>query len=658
MKKVFLLVAVLLVVLIFQLADGASLSQNQKKNQEQMGADSKSQLVGDLLYVHSTNGRDGDSGADPRHPLATLVRAIALADAGDTIILNPGGSETVTSTITISDSNIRIICPAKNPYNGYTITGSGIIDLMTISGADVEIEGLTFEQTGATANQSCIITTATADRLKIKGCAFDASAITTTFTGSGVEITDTVQDFEITDCIFRDHLAGILWAVAIDTDQIGSTIKDCTFWVGQATAFGISANATGNGSITGVFIDGCQFLEADGDGSAATDAWDGTDGENAASGPISFAATTDQFLIVNCTAYTALSTDFNLIQGITSGAAGSIVNSFTGSGSALETKVDVIDGYHDVPTADAVTNAQMRDVIGIKTDTGFQVVADNLSIVRYSKGITDMLNGDVGVVAWAAGAAPANGVSIAEGLRYASEAVDALQVINLANAATIEGYVDTLEGSGLDNAATILTAVELGDTNQLANSATIEGYVDTLEGSGLDNAATILTAVELGDTNQLANSATILAANTVFECSFEADVDEDQGVYTGFVDLFTLTAPAGGLTDLVIYIDINKASTGWDTVSTIGDVLDMMVVIKIDGTNYRGVGFDATQVVGTGAGTQAVATAGIRFDIGALSAAAVLQVQIKMDTERGDSEQPCRIICKGGLPTIVPVAIP
>jgi len=36
---------------------------------------------------------------------------------------------------------------------------------------------------------------------------------------------------------------------------------------------------------------------------------------------------------------------------------------------ATESKQDVIDGYHDVPVEDVATDAQMRDVVGKKTDT-------------------------------------------------------------------------------------------------------------------------------------------------------------------------------------------------------------------------------------------------------------------------------------------------
>ncbi len=55
--------------------------------------------------------------------------------------------------------------------------------------------------------------------------------------------------------------------------------------------------------------------------------------------------------------------------------------------AAVKTVVDTIDGYHDVPTADATTDAVIRDVIGRKTDTANVTVGTGSSLMRYVKGI-------------------------------------------------------------------------------------------------------------------------------------------------------------------------------------------------------------------------------------------------------------------------------
>ena len=55
--------------------------------------------------------------------------------------------------------------------------------------------------------------------------------------------------------------------------------------------------------------------------------------------------------------------------------------------SVIAAGIVVIDAYHDVPTADAVTDAQMRDVIGRKTDTLSTVVVATDSLMSYLKGL-------------------------------------------------------------------------------------------------------------------------------------------------------------------------------------------------------------------------------------------------------------------------------
>lgn len=53
----------------------------------------------------------------------------------------------------------------------------------------------------------------------------------------------------------------------------------------------------------------------------------------------------------------------------------------------IRSRLVVIDGFHDVPVADVVTNAQMRDVIGNKTDTAAGGIAGTNSLMRYMKGL-------------------------------------------------------------------------------------------------------------------------------------------------------------------------------------------------------------------------------------------------------------------------------
>lgn len=104
-------------------------------------------------------------------------------------------------------------------------------------------------------------------------------------------------------------------------------------------------------------------------------------------------------------------------------------------GIARDTAIGVIDGFHDVPTADTTNNAQARDVIGNKTDAAAAgAVSAVESLMAYLKQVvtqigtdadTDALSaalyGGAGIASYPAAAAPGDGISVAEALRYISE---------------------------------------------------------------------------------------------------------------------------------------------------------------------------------------------------------------------------------------------
>jgi len=76
----------------------------------------------------------------------------------------------------------------------------------------------------------------------------------------------------------------------------------------------------------------------------------------------------------------------------------------------------------NVATANATTNIMVSDVVGNKTDAAMQDGdATEKSIIALTKGLHDVLWDTDGVIAWAAAAAPANGVSISEAIRYIVE---------------------------------------------------------------------------------------------------------------------------------------------------------------------------------------------------------------------------------------------
>ena len=137
--------------------------------------------------------------------------------------------------------------------------------------------------------------------------------------------------------------------------------------------------------------------------------------------------------------------------------------------------------------------------------------------------------------------------------------------------------------------------------------------------------------------------------------SGEADIDISAAVYTGYVELLRIE-PVSTIRDLVVDLDFNKATTGWDAVSTASDTLDVAVFVKVDGTNYRYVE-GATQLVAVGGAAHT--TAGRRFKLGAVDVTEDISIRVKLSAERGDVEVPYRInYCSESAPTVTAVAIP
>ena len=137
----------------------------------------------------------------------------------------------------------------------------------------------------------------------------------------------------------------------------------------------------------------------------------------------------------------------------------------------------------------------------------------------------------------------------------------------------------------------------------------------------------------------------------------EADIDISAADYTGYVALLTVAPAASSpLFDCYIDFDLNKATTGWDNVSTAADTIDLCAAAKIDGTNYRGIA-NATQVAAAGNGTLALNINGVRLNIGPVGVDEDVVVYVKLSVERADVQIPYRVFYRAAAaPTITPVA--
>jgi hypothetical protein len=135
----------------------------------------------------------------------------------------------------------------------------------------------------------------------------------------------------------------------------------------------------------------------------------------------------------------------------------------------------------------------------------------------------------------------------------------------------------------------------------------------------------------------------------------ETDIDISAAVYTAFVDLLTVEAPVGGLQDCRIDIDVNKTTTGWDTVATAADTIDACLVLMVDDTNYRLLQ-NGTQITANGDGSLEMSENGFSFKTGPLASGETVKVKVKLSAERGDCVLPYKVTYVGKAPTITAVA--
>jgi hypothetical protein len=134
------------------------------------------------------------------------------------------------------------------------------------------------------------------------------------------------------------------------------------------------------------------------------------------------------------------------------------------------------------------------------------------------------------------------------------------------------------------------------------------------------------------------------------------DIDVSFYDYSDYVELLTIRPPSTGLLDCRVDLDFNYATTGWDTVATAGDTLDCVVVVQVDGTNYRSMQLASAQITANGDGTLDATESGWSVRLGPMQANAYAQIRVKLSAERDDAELPYRVTYVGAAPQVTEVA--
>lgn len=139
---------------------------------------------GDIYYVNSATGSSANDGLTPTAPKATLAQALALATAGDLILVAAGHAETLTAAVALGTAGVMISGEGagnKRP----TFTVNGTVDGLNITADDVWVDNLLFATPTLVATAQINIAAA---RAVVRGCGFvqganSRDAITVTAAG-------------------------------------------------------------------------------------------------------------------------------------------------------------------------------------------------------------------------------------------------------------------------------------------------------------------------------------------------------------------------------------------------------------------------------------------------------------------------------------------
>lgn len=353
-----------------------------------LGSVDGSIIVGNVFFVCSvaspdsgeswSAGVDSTSNGDKLQPFATIDYAIGKCKAnnGDVIFALPGHIENVGSAgaLDLDVAGVTVVFLGngnkKATINFRTVVGADMdidaaninlvnprftasIDALTgpidVNSADFKMFNAKWYDGTAIDTTDCIVADANATRITIDGWKY--------FVGDGLG-TQKQSNIQIAAAINP-----ILRNIDIVGDFATGNIENGTAW---ANAILEDITINNKNAIPTVGI----LLQATSTGTA----------------------TNTNVRVASGTTYVTANNDMQWFESFGTGTdatAGEKIGTIL-SGD-IEGKLDVVDGYFDVPTADATTDTTIRDVVGRKTDAAVTVVAATKSLMAYLKGVINWL---------------------------------------------------------------------------------------------------------------------------------------------------------------------------------------------------------------------------------------------------------------------------
>jgi len=210
--------------------------------------------TGNVFFVDSGTGSDNNDGS-LETPFATIDYAIGKCTAsnGDYILVFPGHTETVTSSITVDVIGVSIVGLGSGKLRP-ALTCNAAIDAMTVTAANVSIHNLYFPASTLTGVTSRI--NVAAANCKIKDCLFlcgqyDLESITVTADG---------DDLQVLDSQWIVTANGPDAAIEIEGTTDGIIVRNCFFNGGNDTNAWDAGAINSGQAHTNCLIDSNIFL--------------------------------------------------------------------------------------------------------------------------------------------------------------------------------------------------------------------------------------------------------------------------------------------------------------------------------------------------------------------------------------------------------------
>lgn len=559
----------------------------------------------DVFWVDSNAGSNGNDGSF-NQPFSTLDYAVGrcTANRGDIIMVKAGHAESLTadSAVDIDVAGVSVIgLGAGSDRPTFTFTTAVTADFK-LAANNVSIENLLFKA-GIDALTGPI--EVSGDDCAVINCEYQDNG-TSNYETTDVLVTASTPLRLLVDGFVYRHDGGAGGTQNQSVIQLNAAdhaiLRNC--WLVADSGTGVIEDATTSDQI---LIENCVV-------------------ENSETSPtvaVALTATTTGTIrntslrVASGTTYLTADNDMQMFEVFGTGTDATTGEKVgTQLAGDIEGKVDVIDGYHDVPTADVTTNSQMRDVVGNKTDAAVTAVGTTKTVVAYIKGVLSW----IGTITNTGGTATL-GAAIGDVANdsIAARLDDVGSDVNATTTDSIQGKIgtdtemadrsvyDLLNGGGPASAATAaapandvsLYGVARYISERQAPRLASKAYADltgydtaaafTVTGDvkvrvwGVVGAAAITstsgtTTLSVGTTE---NAAGIIAATTIDNSDFDAtDVWVDNDPASDCETLATAWTIIGGGADIILTRNVDDLTAGtltlyceWTPLSSDGAVV-------------------------------------------------------------------------------------